>query len=181
MRDRRVMFGLLAVASIVLGVIISLLVQPSFDPPSGSSTGGDNVASFGGKKADEAAEVDPIDQAIDNVMASAPPEAPEVKAVAIPRQFWGIWTQNHELCGTDVADDTVLEISGRVLRGWETSGAVKSVVLESPMTIKVDASYIGGGENWDAVTTYALSGSRQELVVTGADGNGQLYQRCPAA
>lgn len=173
---------LLAIIAALLGVVFFLLVRPSVE----TATLGNGIEAEAPPETPVAGEnapaANPIDAIVDNVIASDAPatEAPQIQFSAIPRQFWGSWTQHPERCGQDDADDTLLDIAPKTVRFWESSGAVETVTLQNPMTIDVTAAFSGEGEQWESTTTYALSGSRQKLLISSRGAAPVWYQRCPA-
>lgn len=172
---------LLGFIAVLLGIIIFLLVRPSVE----GDVGGNAVQSQ--ETAPEKAEpadtgepgVNPIDAIVENVISNEGDVAgpPAVKIATIPRQFWGRWTLKPELCGQD--DESAIDIAPKRIQFWESAGDVQSVTITNPMNIEIAASYSGEGQTWDATATYALSGSRRELMVSSKDSKGQWYKRCP--
>ncbi len=185
-RGQGLIITLLVVIAGLLGVIFFQMVRPSLEGP----LPGNMVQA---PEADNSADAEPvvpekktanpIDEIVDNVIAqdAAPPQPPQVKLASIPKQFWGNWTQHPELCGQEGADDSVLDVAPKAVRFREVAGDVESVVIQNPMTIDITASFTGQGESWQSTTTYALSGSRQELLVSQKDAKGLWYKRCPTA
>ncbi len=179
--SQRWIVGLLIVIALLLAAMIIL----DFTDRGGEAPAGNEVIAENATAPVENGAVpvpvlggDPIDAAVDNILAADADAPVEVKVASIPRPFWGLWSQRSELCGQPEADDSALEIGARKLIFWESSGEVRSVVLKSPLSVEIAAGFTGEGENWDATGTYTLSPSKQELIVASAEGRATRYKRC---
>lgn len=179
---QRWIIGLLILIALLLGALVFLDVSSS-DEGEGSDNNvamaevaNQSVADVEAAKPDEGG--DPIDAAVDNILAADAAATNEVRVATIPRPFWGLWTRQPELCGKQDADDSAVEISARTVAFWEANGEVKSVTLKSPLSIAVDAAFSGEGETWQSEGSYTLSPSKLDLMITNGEGRTSRYKRC---
>jgi len=176
---------LLGVIAVLLGFIIFLLIRPSLDDAAVRNESQAEEASSAkesGPAADESGP-NPIDAIVENVISNEGdrPGPPEVRVMSIPKQFWGRWTLNPERCGTVEGDDSAVDVEPRRIQFWESAGDVESITFANPLSIAVTAAYTGEGQSWQSTTNLALSGSREKLLISGKEGKGQWYRRCPDA
>lgn len=174
------LISLLAVIAALLGVIMYLLVKPSVTPMAiGNSAAPSSEATSSNATENPEQTANPIDEIVNDVIANeAAAQPPQVKFTSFPKQFWGNWSQRPERCGGD-EDDSMLEITPRSIRAWEASGGVESVTLQNPLTIDVAAKFSGEGEQWETTSTYALSSTRQKMLVSTRNAQPVWYHRCP--
>ena len=174
---------LLGFIAVLLGVIIFLVVRPSVEGDAAGNAVEANNAAPDDVVDDSAADTEPnpIDAIVENVISNQGDLAgpPAVKIMTIPKQFWGRWTLDPARCGQDAGDESAIDIAPRRVQYWESAADVETVTVTNPMTIEVAAAYTGEGQSWNATTTYALSGSRRELMVSSKNVKGQWYKRCP--
>jgi hypothetical protein len=104
------------------------------------------------------------------------PAAPARTAKAIPAAFHGTYDQSAETCARP--SEYRLNVSAGELRFHESIGAVRSVAIEGPDTVSVDADFQGEGESWRAVQRLARDGDR--LTISG-DGTNAVRIRCPGS
>lgn len=183
---QKLIVTLLAIIAILLGVVIFLQLNPVKKLPItngvDAATAGEQAPTEEKDSAPPPPAENPIDDIVENVIAEEMPAGPaEVRVGAIPRQYWGIWTRRPELCGQQGADESAFQIGARKLQFWESTGEVKSVTLKNPMTVEVEADYTGEGQNWQAKSQFALSASKQDLMVGEPGKPGMWYKRCPGS
>ena len=116
--------------------------------------------------------------------AAAAPEAaerpltgPESTAVAaIPPAFRGVYDATREACGQP--SEYRLTVSARELRFHESIGTVRSVAVDAPDAIRINADYQGEGERWSNVRDLRLTDGGATLTMTG-EGTELRRVRCP--
>jgi hypothetical protein len=97
----------------------------------------------------------------------------------IPKQFHGEWREKLNHCYTDM-DVPILTLDTHYVSEFESSGAVKSVRILGPNSIRVTALWTYSGEDGSEVVTrdYRLIKSGTQLA-PGAPHTKAL-KRCPA-
>lgn len=133
----------------------------------------------GGKAADVAAnEASAPNAAPPGRKPAASPAPPASRRVgdSIPAAFHGVFDTSARACGRP--GDGRLAVAARELRFHESIGSVRSVAVESPGLIRVDADYQGEGEKWRAGHALRLSGDGSKLTVSG---EGMSFERVRCA
>ena len=110
--------------------------------------------------------------------AASPAEGPgaTASAAAIPAAFHGVYDQSRENCARP--SQYRLTVSAGELKFHESIGAVRSVAVEGPNAISVDADYQGEGESWRTTQRLVRDGDR--LTISG-DGTTTVRVRCPSS
>jgi hypothetical protein len=104
--------------------------------------------------------------------------AKRAPAPTIPKQFHGEWREKLNHCYTDM-DVPILTLDNYYVSEFESSGAVKSVKILGPNSIRVTALWTYSGEDGSEVVTqdYKLIKSGTQLA-PGAPHTTAL-KRCP--
>lgn len=129
----------------------------------GSDDGGD-VDRSGETRSNEAAEA-----------AESAPAPPTAHAEAVPTAFQGVFDAPRDACAGP--SEYRLNVSAGELRFHESIGAVRSVSIDGPDTIRVAADYQGEGESWSNVRTLRLSDGGMTLTISG-EGTSLTRYRC---
>jgi hypothetical protein len=116
----------------------------------------------------------PSDGAPPAAASAEGPAAPAAKATAIPAAFLGVYDQSAETCARP--SEYRLTVSAGELKFHESIGTVRSVAVEGPNIVSIEADYQGEGESWRTRQRLARDGDR--LTISG-DGNSTVRVRCP--